>query len=256
VIGLHRLAQLLGEDQPFYGLQSRGLDGRERPLTRMEDIAAHFVHEVRALRPHGPYLLLGVCMGGVVAFEMAQQLHAAGEEVRLLGLIDTWPPVALPGRRSRLWAHQPFTFIYFVAGRVVLYRRTIALMSRKDAFHYLLGKLQMVKEMIVHRHPFRGNASELYAAGVTQANLAAFQAYTPKPYPGPAVMFRAEERQVAQIEDLRMIWRGLTTRLDIINVPGQDTGLALGEPHVRVLAQQLRACIASADAAVEDGPKR
>jgi aspartate racemase len=248
VIGLRELAQLLGEDQPFYGLQSRGLDGRERAFTRVEDIAEHFVREMRAVRPHGPYCLLGVCMGGVVAFEMAQQLHAAGEEVRFLGLIDTWPPVALPRRRARLWTQPPFTFVHFVMMRAVLYRQLMSQMTRKEALQFLREKLHVLKEMIVQRDPFRGDATELHQAGVTQANLVAFQSYRPRPYPGPAVFFRAEERQVVQVSDLRLVWQGLTTALEIINVPGQDTGLALREPHVRVLADKLQAALRAAAA--------
>ena len=92
----HDLARLMGPERPFYGLQSRGLDGKDRPLTRIEDIAAAFLEELRQVQPHGPYNLLGVCMGGVVAYEMAQQLRAAGQEVAPLVLIDAW----LPGHRQ------------------------------------------------------------------------------------------------------------------------------------------------------------
>ena len=87
------LARHLGAEQPFYGLQARGLDGRTAPFTHLPEMAAHYLEQVRTQQPSGPYALLGTCMGGVVAFEMAQQLTARGERVRLLALVDTWPPV-------------------------------------------------------------------------------------------------------------------------------------------------------------------
>src|SRR5207253_947469 len=88
VLGFRDLARHLGPDQPVYGLQARGLDGKQPPLTRIEDMAACYLQEVRALQPAGPYSLGGVSFGGVVAYEMAQQLLAAGAEIGLLILFD------------------------------------------------------------------------------------------------------------------------------------------------------------------------
>ena len=113
VLCYHDLARLLAPDQPFYGLQSRGLDGSEKALTRIEDIAASFLAEIRDVQPAGPYTLVGTCMGGVVAYEMAQQLHLAGEKVDLLVLLETWRPMAPSGRfpgRGPPPAHSYFSF--------------------------------------------------------------------------------------------------------------------------------------------------
>jgi amino acid adenylation domain-containing protein len=82
------LARALGGEQPFYGLQSPGLDGAEPPLSSIEAMATRYVSEIRAHRPRGPYALLGVCFGATVAWEMARQLVAAGEQVAFLGLLD------------------------------------------------------------------------------------------------------------------------------------------------------------------------
>jgi amino acid adenylation domain-containing protein len=86
------LARRLGEDQPFYGLQSEGLDSSIMKHTSVESIASYYLQEVRRVQVHGPYYLGGYCIGGVIAFEMAQQLRAAGEEVAFLGLFDTNNP--------------------------------------------------------------------------------------------------------------------------------------------------------------------
>ncbi|MGI0084076.1 MAG: alpha/beta fold hydrolase, partial [Nitrososphaerales archaeon] len=83
------LSRHLGSDQPFYGLQSQGLDGNCPPLTRIEDMATLYLKEIRRICPHGPYFIGGYCMGGTIAFEVAQQLQAKGEHVALLALLDT-----------------------------------------------------------------------------------------------------------------------------------------------------------------------
>ena len=91
MIGFADLARELGSEQPFYGLQSVGLDGGEAPLDSIEEMAALYVGEIRSMQPHGPYVILGACFGATVAYEMARQLLAAGEEVGFLGLLDPTP---------------------------------------------------------------------------------------------------------------------------------------------------------------------
>ena len=89
VLMYRELSQHLGDDQPFYGLQSHGLDGSCPPLHRVEEMAAIYVREIRKVQPQGPYFVGGYCMGGTVAYEVAQQLYEQGETVALLALFDT-----------------------------------------------------------------------------------------------------------------------------------------------------------------------
>ena len=86
------LAQHLGLDQPCYGLQAKGLEEGQDPHVRIEDMATYYIEALRTVQPEGPYLLGGWSMGGVVAFEMAQQLHAQGHGVALLALLDSRIP--------------------------------------------------------------------------------------------------------------------------------------------------------------------
>jgi amino acid adenylation domain-containing protein len=92
VLGYDELARHLSSTRPVYALQARGLDGDERPERRVEDLAAAGLAAMRARQPHGPYLLVGWSLGGTIAFELARQLQAAGEEVSVLGLLDPPPP--------------------------------------------------------------------------------------------------------------------------------------------------------------------
>jgi thioesterase domain-containing protein/aryl carrier-like protein len=92
VLYFYRLAHRLPKEQPFYGLQSLGLDGSHTPLSRVEDMAAENICAVRQIQPHGPYHLGGHCFGAWVAFEMAQQLRKQGEEVAFLAVLDAPAP--------------------------------------------------------------------------------------------------------------------------------------------------------------------
>src|SRR5262249_28767039 len=83
------LSNLLGPDQPFYGLQSRGLNGEQPPAGRIEDMAADYIAALRTVQPEGPYQLGGWSIGGVVAFEMARQLERQGQRADWIALFDS-----------------------------------------------------------------------------------------------------------------------------------------------------------------------
>jgi amino acid adenylation domain-containing protein len=96
VVGFAPLARHLAADQPLYALQPSGLDGQAAIDRGIAAMAASCIAELRTVQPHGPYLLAGRCNGATVAYEVAQQLRAAGEEVALLASLDSDPPNAGP----------------------------------------------------------------------------------------------------------------------------------------------------------------
>src|SRR5262249_46885240 len=71
VLNYIMLAHYLGPDQPVFGLQARGLDGQEEPFATVEEMAAHYVPQIRSVQPEGPYYLAGYSAGGTVVFEIA-----------------------------------------------------------------------------------------------------------------------------------------------------------------------------------------
>lgn len=243
VLNYNTLARLLGPDQPFYGLQSRGLDGLEEPLTRIEDIAAQFLREIREVQPDGPYYLVGMCMGGVVAYEMAQQLRAAGQEIGLLALLETWSPETVPGRRLRPRG-RVVAVLGFVADRLRLYLETLGRLRGRERLRYLLRRLKLFTEIIVQCDLFRGAREEFHLGVVTRANLFALQQYKPRVYPGSVVLFRVEGRKIAPAADYWLAWRKLITGgLEVYSAPGEDSGQMLTEPHVQLIAAQLKICL-------------
>jgi amino acid adenylation domain-containing protein len=105
ILHLQRLAGRLGPEQPFYGLQSAGLYGGSSPLRTVQQMASHYLSEMRQVHPGGPWLLAGYCFGSIVAFEIAQQLVAAGEEVGLVAMFNGPSPEWI--RRWGYYGNQP-----------------------------------------------------------------------------------------------------------------------------------------------------
>ena len=108
------LIYLLGDEQPVYGLQARGLDGVTPPHRDIASMAADYVQAIRTVQPQGPYFLGGECIGGKIAFAMAAQLQAQGETVAFLALLDTaLDPAPAPKTQGQFlarWARQRVTY--------------------------------------------------------------------------------------------------------------------------------------------------
>ena len=239
VIGYHDLSRLLGSDQPFYGLQSRGLSGTERPRTDITEMATAYLEEVRQVQPEGPYHLLGACMGAVVAYEMALQLHAAGHEVGLLVLVEPRSPFRTP--RLEVLPRQTPT-LRFIAKRLKLYTSNLTRLRGRQRFEYLHERVRVLTQVVVQRDLFRGGRSHLNSGFVRQANLAALRRYQPPVYPGRVVLLLAEGRNVASgEEDPRLGWSRIAAGgVEAHSVPGDNSGLMLRRPNVEALAPLVK----------------
>ncbi|MFC3815764.1 amino acid adenylation domain-containing protein [Lysobacter sp. GCM10012299] len=259
VLNYRALAEALPEGFPIYGLQALGLDGRTAPLEKIEAMAERYVHEIRQLQPHGPYHLAGGSMGGMIAYEMAQQLVAAGERVGLLGLIDT---SAEFGTRYREQARNG------LSARVGRLRRRMQGQSLGE-------RLATISEAVNRRIQARQQRAQAEQARATGAALphdiryAELQAvhtrayidYVVRPYPAAVVLFRASE----QPDDLRgkpaLGWESLVDSIRIIAIPGSHRGLveapalasALGATIVRAQTGANEDLAVAADAARDDG---
>jgi acetoacetyl-CoA synthetase len=96
------LAKHIHTDHPIYGIQAKGIDGREEPFDRIEDMAHFYLAALNELQPQGPYILIGYSFGGLVALEMAQRLSEDGRKIGLLALIDAYPYPRYMSARQRL----------------------------------------------------------------------------------------------------------------------------------------------------------
>jgi amino acid adenylation domain-containing protein len=240
VLNFRALAQRLGTEQPFYGIQSVGLDGDALPLLAVEDMARRYVDEMRAVQPDGPYHLAGYSMGGWIALEMAQQLRAAGQGVALLGLIDTHAEggtrhasVGLWIRRhlKRLAALRRSDLVPYVARRFANCFELLALATRQRLF---VWAVRLFGGVSARMPKWLRNPSE--------ANVHAIRSYQARRYDGDAVLFRAEPDAWTP-PDAYDGWQTLIGgTLQVRPIASQHSDI-LEAPQVESLATALTACL-------------
>jgi amino acid adenylation domain-containing protein len=250
VLMFARLSQMLGTDQPFYAFQALGLDGNESPLTSVPEMAALYIQEARTVQPTGPYVIGGTCTGGVVAYEMAQQLSAQGENVTL-AIMETWHPRSHRIHRSRLqyrlWPAQ------FLLLKMIGSCRTALTVSYREWPKYWLEKISKATALL-RRGVLPEDRQELASGRVQAATFLAVSRYEPQPYRGRLLNVIASERSCGDsTEDTRLAWSGLACKgAETVSVPAENAGLLFASPHVQQLAKHLgafisRECIASGD---------
>jgi thioesterase domain-containing protein/acyl carrier protein len=214
------LARHLGSGQPCYGLQPFGYDGKTLTL---ESLAEYYVSRVRAIQPEGPYYLCGLCSGGTAAYEMAQQLLAAGQRVAWLALFDSFIPrrSVLPvGLRRMIWRWKEH-------GERRDQRRAHG--SRSTA---PMNRRSLRLKRYVHEN--------------RKAMSRAVLLYRPKPYPGRFHLFLAEQSPFTEARGSRLAWRDLAPGgAETVTVPGIHHEM-LYEPQVAVLASHVRRCLEAA----------
>lgn len=239
------LARHLGPDQPFYGLQSQGLDGQQPLLDRIEDMAALYLRHIRKVQPHGPYFLGGYCMGGTVALEMAQQLKAQGEDVALLALFDTlnWSKLS-PNTVRRKTCYE--------AQRLLFHAQNFLLLNFRDKFNFLRAKLHVLRGRLrvwrgmllgpLTRKQYGASPESLLLAKIWRTNDRAGLAYVPLPYSGTITDFRPMQ-QYARYNEPGVHWEDLIMRRHtIVTLPVYPAGMLL-EPFVKDLAAGLASAI-------------
>jgi len=222
VVGFNRLGRHMAPKNPFYGLQSQGLDGKNPCLTSIEAMAAHYIASMRSVQPRGPYFLGGFSFGGLVAYEIAQQLRQRGEEVGLLVLFDTYPGEVKAGAASRL--------------------KVLIKPSIKHWFHDLPRALN--KKI---RRTWRGLHVPKSLWDVHNANRAAAAKYALRPYPGRVMLVRATDKPLEGSFDPHARWRDLAGKLEIHEIASDHYDILL-EPRVQELAASLQSWIGGSKA--------
>jgi thioesterase domain-containing protein len=228
VAGFLPLAAGLAEPRPVFGLQAQGLAPQEQPHDSVEVMATSYLQAIRKEQPHGPYLLAGWSMGGVIALEVAQQLRAIGQEVALVALLDTYLssdefPVEDAGEHS---------VIRWLAPHLNLSLEELKRLPLEKQWDRIAEQTQVAKGV--------GVAEIRRLARVCVAHLAAMAAYTPPPYPGRAVLFRTETD-----EDLDQRWQSVCPGLRVEMVTGNHYSM-LRKPYAEALADRLDRCLRDA----------
>jgi thioesterase domain-containing protein len=241
VLGYLKLVYYLGNDQPCYGFQSLGLLRPEASHRRLEEMAAHYVRLMREFQPQGPYFLGGWCFGGTVAMEMAHQLVEQGQKVALLALMETWAH------------HPPKTYVRFHlhhlrcllrAGPRALTATWLRKVRRwRGKSEAPANQLAEFAFEVATTGPL-ANRSHVYPI-----NLAATRRYQSRSrlYPGHVTLFRRRHHDAIDAVEPDCGFVTLVKELEICYVPG-DHRSVLKDPHVRTLAEEIKKCLARAQA--------
>ncbi len=257
------LSKNLGMEQPLYGLMARGLNGKEHFHTSIEEMATHYIKEIRSVQPHGPYFLAGYCLGGTLAFEMAQQLLKEGEKTELLATFNSRsatylnapsidsnngtqkkPPRlssiirAYAGDYSSLKPKEKVLYplkVMKIGSKVithVLYNKTrnkiLRLYSKavKFGFDYYLSKGKLLPRFLRNKYMLHTNGimSRAYKTGV---------------YPGKMLVFRSPQIY----KDPYLGWKQhVSGVIESYDVPGKYRRRSeiMNEPYINVIASKLK----------------
>jgi thioesterase domain-containing protein/acyl carrier protein len=244
VVAFRHLAGHLGPDQPSFALEGANYpEGIEQD--RIEEIAARYIRDILEVRPVGPYLLGGLSFGGLVAFEMARQLRAAGHAVPFLGLLDTHVPRYPMGTPRRDW-------VYWLRQRSDYHLGNLSALDLKGKLAYVGGRVrhQASRALLLTRRFLRrlgvwllwGTRWEIGRA--YWAAQRARMAYRPDPYDGPVTLFRAPN-QPKGMTDPSLGWAELARGgLHIIEVGGTHVSM-MSEPRLPALGAAVRAALPS-----------
>ena len=246
VLNFEHLGRHLPEDQAVYAIEPRGLRGL--PLDyRVEDMARHYIEQIRERQPEGPYFVVGHSFGGLVTYEIACQLSAQNQPMGLVGLLDTY-------QQNRIQEDVTLQAAPSL-GRNLIFQRI-----RDDLRSATLGKNRI--EYLRKREPFlrewlfRKMIKNLYRSAdklssrlgwpmppflrnVEEANWLAQDHFNPRTYDGTVVFFRCQSRLPTDPPDSSKVWRRLVKgELVIREVPGDHNSM-LKEPGVKILAEQI-----------------
>jgi len=210
VIDFFQPVKYIETDHPIYGMQTRGIDGLDEPLERIEDMAEFYLHEIKELQPSGPYILVGYSLGGLVALEMAQRLLANGETVALLAMLDAYPHIR-----------------YLSLGQRVL---LIARQTRRG-----LHSLANLRGSAPY-HPPDGVTLTPAMLRVRDSAYLALTRYRPRFYRGKIKFVRAEISSTFP-DDAAAVWASLAKEFAVETVPGDHLGMIA--THYKSLALVL-----------------
>ena len=201
--------------RPIFGLQSIGLQGEGWPLSSIPVMARRYLPEILAQDPTGPYLLAGTCMGGMVAFELAQMLKRLGKPVALLALVDTLYPHYSYQSRSR-WRQ------IYAALRTPLHQG------------FRMARWKIIQLLGLSRTPLGLSG---FRRLVGHLNGRAVRHYQPEFYAGELTLFITAATKFSH-EDPRLMMRQLAQSSRVVSIPGSRSGLFM-KPAVDELARHL-----------------
>ncbi len=248
VLHYYALSKALGREQPFYALQSIGLDGECEPLRSIESMAARYIEQIRRVQPEGPYGLGGHSLGGQIAYEMARQLTQVGQEVAHLVVMDTFAPGGKAAPIGADWDDARWmlelidTIEQFLGIQLGVEHATLANLGVESQIELVAAKLHLVNAI----PPGAGVGMLRGLFRVFQANNQTdYQPPAPLQLAVPITLFRGTESGDSGVKpelraDPAWGWGACSTMpVGLHFVSGDHIGM-MTEPHVRMLGVHLK----------------
>ncbi|HEB87640.1 MAG TPA: amino acid adenylation domain-containing protein, partial [Gammaproteobacteria bacterium] len=250
------ISRYLGLDQPFFGFEDFGVDGKRATYTKVEDLADYYIKELRAFKQNGPYYLAGFCFGGLVAFEMARQLTEQGEHIALLALIDSVNPacpisktkveipVSLHTRYYKRFISIPHRDKPVFLTRSLLRKiKSLLAFDREKMAIYI--KNMICKVFLCFEVPIPVRLRDFY---IVENYIEAIRDYKPGKYPGKIILFKSDEHSK---HDARLGWGDIAEGgVKVHKIAGNHMSMIDDDRNVKILAEQLSAEIEQAQ--IED----
>jgi acyl transferase domain-containing protein/thioesterase domain-containing protein len=250
VIGYRDLLKHLKSDHTVYGVEFDLADAHPNRM-RMEFLAANYIRNIRSVQPRGPYHLVGYSFGGLLAFEIAHQLHKVGDSVAFLGMLDTWQPRHLRSlnvtESSSRRLVREIELRILRAKSIVASRDPLAIRNKlgERALQFVNDSTSLGTRIIYSACGALGFPVPKLLQRAQDVNWFALARYTARQYPGRIVLFRAE-KGVGALDDRygdKLGWDGLAQEgVEVHTIPGSHLDL-MREPNVRILARALDACL-------------
>ncbi|WP_410586712.1 amino acid adenylation domain-containing protein [Amycolatopsis sp. lyj-23] len=239
------LARVLPGDSPVHGVQAHSLELACSPHESIEAMAAAYVADIRQVQPSGPYHLCGYSLGGLIAYEMARQLHAAGHEVARLVLLDSSPDLR-PDFPS-LAEFEAMDDVRFLAAEfaehLAVTEAELRALPEGERLPHVVALADRAGLLAEHMDL---RTMRQYV-DIARAHTRAALAYRPEPYAGPALLLRCADPDEPAGSDPAWGWGALVRGgLDVRLVPGNHLTM-LDPPHVTALAEYLRTPAARTD---------
>jgi len=241
------LSLSLGADQPIFGLRSQGLGG-EAPFLTVEEMATHYLREIRTVQREGPYFLVGYCFGGMIAYEMGRLLKAQGEEVALLVMFNTPAPGSL-----KWWPLRPD----YLVTRITRELRNLRTLKTREKLVFLpskaiglaqlaFGSFKAALWRALAKSPIGAEREAQGLLSIADINLLAAKAYDPGAYPGRIIFFLTKDDATSlNATDPARGWMALAE--DGIEVYVFDAGTpSLRQAPNIELAEKLKSCLTQA----------
>lgn len=225
------LARHLDPEQPVYGLQAIGIDGQQAPQGTVTEMAAHYVAAIRSAQTSGPYAVCGWSSGGILAYEVARQLEAAGQQISLLALFDA----AIRSDEGEYTQEDVLAMLLMMfpgdSRQEVEALRNSSVAEQLTYFEQRAKSARLILEGADH-------SQIRFIHDVFQANVGAIASYRPRPYCGKVTLFRAATAATPMHRDPLLGWGKLVGEVEICEVPGDHVTM-FREPTVGLLASLL-----------------